>query len=122
MLERFCPSFKTRALLYERTFDMNRYDKNNEICVIPMHRNNLWTNQWMQDPRNIFLQASHYDPSKQYKKSWGSLKIKRGLTLCYSCRRPTHLAKECHGRNPSCLCCQAMDHKVLDCPKMIGRL
>jgi hypothetical protein len=114
MLDRFCPSLKTRALLDERTFDMNRSNKNNERYVIPMHRKNVWTNEWMQDSRKNFLQASHYDPSAQYRKSWGSLKRKRGLTLCYSCRRPGHLAKECIGRKPSCLCCKAMDHEVLD--------
>ena len=69
MIDRFCPSLKTRALLDDGTFDMNRSDKNNERYVIPMHRKNFWTNQWMQDPRNKFLQASHHDPSMQYKKS-----------------------------------------------------
>jgi hypothetical protein len=122
MFDRFCPSLKTRALIDERKFDMNRYDKYNDRYVIPMHRKNLWTNKWMQDPRNKVLQASHYDPSVQYKKSWGSLKRKRGLTLCYSCKRPSPLAKECTGRNPSFLCCKAMDHEVLDCPRMIARL
>jgi hypothetical protein len=68
MLDRFCHSLKTRALLYERTFDMNRSDKNNERYVIPMHRKNFWTDQWMQDPRNKFLQASHYDPSNHTRK------------------------------------------------------
>jgi hypothetical protein len=87
-----------------------------------MHRKSFWTNQWMQDPRKKLLQAIPYDPSTQYKKSWVSLKRKRGLTLCYNCRRPGHLAKECLGRNPSCLCCRAMDHEVLDCPRMIARL
>ena len=47
MLDRFHPSLKTRALLDERRFDMNRYGKNNDKCVIPMHRKNVWTNQWM---------------------------------------------------------------------------
>jgi hypothetical protein len=122
MLDRFCPSLKTRALLDERKFDMNRSDKNNERYVIPMHRKNFWTNQWMQDPRKKFLQASHHDPSAQYKKSWGSWKRKRGLTLCYSCRRPGHLAKEFPGRNPSFLYCKAMDHEVLDFPRMITRI
>jgi hypothetical protein len=122
MLDRFCPSLKTRALLDERMFYMNRSDKYNDRYVMPMHRKNFLTNQWMQDPRMKFLQASHYDPSVHYKKSWGSLKRKRGLTLCYSYRRPRHLAKECPGRNPSFLCCKAMDHELLDCPRMIARL
>jgi hypothetical protein len=122
MLDKFCLSLKTRALLDKRKFDMNRSDRNSERYVIPMHRKSFWTNQWMQDPRKKFLQASPYNPSMQYKKSWGSLKRKRGLTLCYNCRRPGHLAKECPGRNPSCLCCKAMDHEVLDCPRMIARL
>jgi hypothetical protein len=121
-LDRFCPSLKTRALLDKRKFDMNRSNRNSERYVIPMHRKNFWTNQWMQDPRKKFLQASHHDPSVQYKKSWGSWTRKRGLTLCYNCRRPRHLANECPGRNPSCLCCKAMDHEVLDFPRMIARL
>jgi hypothetical protein len=122
MLDRFCPRLKTRALLDDRTFDMDRSDKNNDIYVIPMHRKIFWTNQWMQDRRNKFLQVRHYDPSAQYKKSWGSLKIKRGLTLCYSCIIPGHLAKEFPRRNPSFLYCKAMDNEVLDCPRMITRL
>jgi hypothetical protein len=121
-LDKFCPSLKTRALLDKRKFDMNRSDRSNERYVIPMHRNNFWTNQWMQYPRKKLLQASHHDPSAQYKKSWGSWTRKRGLTLCYNCRRPGHLAKEYPGRNPSCLCCKSMDHEVLDCPRMNSRL
>jgi hypothetical protein len=48
--------------------------------------------------------------------------MKRGLTLCYSCRRPRHLAKEFPGGRPSCLCCKALDHEVLDCTRMIAKL
>jgi hypothetical protein len=58
----------------------------------------------------------------QYIRSWGSFKRKRGLTLYYSCRRLEHLVKECPGRRSSCLYCKAMDHKVLDFPRMIPRL
>jgi hypothetical protein len=76
----------------------------------------------MQDPRKKFLQATHYDPSAQYKKSWGSLKRKRGLTLCYSCRRPGQLSKECPRRNPSCIYFKSMDHEVLYFHRMIARL
>ena len=94
MFDRFCPSFKTRALIDEFFFDMNRSDKYSDRYVIPMHKFFLGTNQWMQDPRKKFLQANRYDPSTQYMKSWGSLRRKRGLTLCYNCRRPRHLAKE----------------------------
>jgi hypothetical protein len=122
MFDKFCPSLKTRAQLEERRFDMNRSDRNNERYVIPMHRKNVWTNKWMQDPRKNFLQVSYCDPSAQYRKGWGSFKRKRGLTLCYSCRRPRHLAKECPGRGPTCLCCKAMDHEVLDFPRMIAKL
>jgi hypothetical protein len=62
ILDRFCPSLKTRALLDERRFDMNRSDKNSDRYVIPMHRKNVWTNKWMQDPRNNLLQIGPYDP------------------------------------------------------------
>jgi hypothetical protein len=120
MLDRFCPSLKTRALLDGRKFD--RSDKNNDRYVIPMHRKNVWTNRWMQDPRKNFLQANYHDPSAQYRRGWGSFKRKRGLTLCYSCRKLGHLAKECPGGRTSCLCCKALDHEVLDCPRMIARL
>ena len=68
MFHRFSPSFKTRAQLEERRFDMNRSNKNNEIYVIPMHRKNVWTNKWMQDPRKNFLQVSYCDPNAQYRK------------------------------------------------------
>jgi hypothetical protein len=122
MFDKICPSLKTRALIEERRFDMIRSDKNNERYVIPMHRKNVWTNEWMQDPRNNFLQVRYHDPSAQYRRGWGSFKRKRGLTLCYSCRRPGHLAKEFPGRRPSCLCCKAMDHEVLDFPRMIAKV
>jgi hypothetical protein len=122
MFDRFFPSLKTRAQLEEKRFDMNRSDRNSERYVIPMHRKNFWTNKWMQDPRKIFLQVHHCDPSAQYMKGWGSFKRKRGLTLCYSCRRPRHLAKECHGRGPICLCCKAIGHEVLDYPRMISKV
>jgi hypothetical protein len=55
MFDRFYPSFKTRALIDERKFDMNRSDKYSDRYVIPMHRKNFGTNQWMQDPRKKFL-------------------------------------------------------------------
>jgi hypothetical protein len=122
MFDRFCPSLKTRAQLEERRFDMNKSDRNNERYVIPMHRKNFWTNKWMQDPRKNFLQVHHCDPSAQYRKGWGSFKRKRGLTLCYSCRRPGHLAKECPGTGPICLCCKVVGHEVLDCPRMIAKV
>ena len=55
MFNNIYPSLKTRALIQERRFDKSRYDKNSERYVIPMHRNNVWTNEWMQDPRKNFL-------------------------------------------------------------------
>jgi hypothetical protein len=122
MFDRFGPSLKPRALIEERKFDMSRSDKHNDRYVIPMHRKNVWTNKWMQDPRKNFLQANYHDPGAQYRRSWGSFKRKRGLTLCYGCRKPGHLAKDCPGGKPSCLCCKALDHEVLDFPRMIAKL
>ena len=122
MFDKIFPSLKTRALIEERRFHISRSDKNSERYVIPMHRKNVWTNKWMEDPRKNFLQVSYHDPSAQYMKGWGSFKRKRGLTLCYSCRRPRHLAKECPSRRSSCLCCKSMDHEVLDFPRMIAKV
>jgi hypothetical protein len=77
MFDKVFPSLKTRALIHERRFDVSRSNKNSERYVIPMHRKNVWTNKWMQDPRNNLLQVNPYDPSAQYKKGWGSFKRKR---------------------------------------------
>jgi hypothetical protein len=63
MFDRFCPSLKTRSPIYERRLYMSRSNKNSEIYIIPMHRNNVWTNKWMQDPRKNLLRVSFYDPS-----------------------------------------------------------
>jgi hypothetical protein len=63
MFNKVCPTLETRVLIDERRFDMTRSDNNNERYVIPMHRKNVWTNKWMQDPRNNFLQVSYHDPS-----------------------------------------------------------
>ena len=50
MFDRFFPRLKTKELIDERRFDMSRSDRNNQRYVIPMHRKNVWTNKWMQDP------------------------------------------------------------------------
>jgi hypothetical protein len=123
MFDIFCPSLKNRAQLEERV-DLNKFDRNREKYVIPMHRKNFWTNKWMQEPRKNFcrLQVQHCDPSAQYRKGWGSFKIKRGLTLCYNCRRSGHLAKECPGTGPICLCCKFIGHEVEDFPRMIAKV
>jgi hypothetical protein len=92
--EKKIPRLRIRAQIYEIRFDMSTSDKNSERYVIPMHRKNVWTNKWMQDPRKNFLQFSYYDLSAQYMKSWGSFQRKRILTLCYSCKIPRHIAKE----------------------------
>jgi hypothetical protein len=70
MFDKVCPSLKTRAQLDETIFDMSRSDRNNERYVIPMHRKNVYTTKWMQDPRKTFFQVSYCDPSAQYMKGW----------------------------------------------------
>jgi hypothetical protein len=45
MIDRFCPSLKTGALIDETSFDKIRSDKNHERHVIPMHRKYVWTNK-----------------------------------------------------------------------------
>jgi hypothetical protein len=122
MFDRLCPSLKNRALIDERKFDMNRYDKYNDRYVIPMYRKNVCTNKWMQDPEKNLLQVNPDDPSAQYKGNWGSFIRKTRSTLYYSCRKLGHLAKKFPGRRPSCLFCKAMDHEVLDCPRMIAKI
>jgi hypothetical protein len=75
--DKICSSLKTRAVIDKRIFDISKSDKNSEKYVIPMHRENVWTNEWMQDPRKNLLQVNYYDPSAQYRKIWGSIKRKR---------------------------------------------
>ena len=53
MFDRFCPSLKTRAQL-EEIVDLNKFDRNREKYVIPMHIKNFWTNKWMQEPGKNF--------------------------------------------------------------------
>jgi hypothetical protein len=63
MFDKFCLSLKTRALIDEKRFDMSRSDKICERYVISMHRENVWTNNWLQDPRNKCFHVSYHDPS-----------------------------------------------------------
>jgi hypothetical protein len=118
MSDRFCPSLKDRAQL-EEIINLNR-----ERYIIPMHRKKFWTNKWMQESRIVFCRmwVHHYDFSAQYRRGSRSFKIKRGLTLCYNCRIPRHLAKEFLGTYPICICCKAIGHEVEDCPRMIAKV
>jgi hypothetical protein len=123
MFDGFCRSLETRARLEERV-DLNKFDRNREKYVIPMHRNNFWTNKWMQEPRKNFcrLQIQHCDPSALYRRGWGSFKRKRGLTLCYNCRISGHLAKEFPGTGSICICCKSIGQEVEDFPRMIAKV
>jgi hypothetical protein len=123
MFNRLCPSLKNRAQL-EESLDLNKIDRNEERYVIPMHRKTFWSNKWMQEPGNNFLilHVQHCDPSPQYMRGWETYNRKRGLTPCYNCRRPRHLAKECPVIGPICLCCKIVGHEVEDCPKMISKV
>jgi hypothetical protein len=49
----FCPSLKDTTQLKERV-DMSKFNENEEIYVIPMHRKGFGTNKWMQEPRFFF--------------------------------------------------------------------
>jgi hypothetical protein len=55
-------------------------------------------------------------------RGWGTYKRKRGLKLCYNCRRPRHIEKEFPGTCPICLCCKIVGHEVEDCPRMIAKV
>jgi hypothetical protein len=54
MFDRFCSILNVRAQIEER-FDLNKFDRNREKYVIPIHRKKFWTNKWMQEPRKIFF-------------------------------------------------------------------
>ena len=41
VFDRYYPNLKTRALIDERKFDMNKSDKYNDRYVITMHRKNV---------------------------------------------------------------------------------
>jgi hypothetical protein len=114
---------KAKAQLEERV-DLNKIYRNEEIYVISVHRKNFWTNKWMQEPRQNFcrLQVQHYYSSAQHRRSWETYKRKRGLALCYNCRRPRQIAKEFPGTGPICLCCNIVGHEVDDCPRMIAKV
>jgi hypothetical protein len=116
---------KSRAQLKER-LDLSKFNENEEIFVIHMHRKRFWTNKWMQEPRIVFcrLQVQHYNlrGSAQYRRGWGTFKRKRGLTLCYNCRRPGHIAKECSEVVLICLCCKFIGHEVEGCPRIIAKV
>jgi hypothetical protein len=58
----------------------------------------------------------------QYMKGWRLFKRRRGLTLCYNCRRPGHLAKEFPSIGPICLCYKVIGHKVEEFPRMIDKV
>jgi hypothetical protein len=60
MFDIFCHNLKARAQFEERV-DLNKFDRNRERYVIPMHRKSFWTNKWMQEPRKNFcrLQVQH---------------------------------------------------------------
>ena len=47
---------------------------------------------------------------------------KRGLTLCYNYRILGHIAKECLGIGPICLCCKVVDREVLDFSRIIAKV
>jgi hypothetical protein len=74
MSNRFCPSLKTRAQLEEKRLGMNRSDKNSERYVISMHRKNVWTNKWMQEPRNNFYRLVTVISVRSTEKVGGHLK------------------------------------------------
>jgi len=64
MSNRFCPSLKTRAQLEERRLNMSRSDKNSARYVIPMHRNNVWTNKYN-------AQSNHNTGYTWFTPMWG---------------------------------------------------
>jgi hypothetical protein len=42
--------------------------------------------------------------------------------LCYNCRRPGHLAKECPKVGPICLYYKVIGHDFEDCPRIIAKV
>jgi hypothetical protein len=61
-------------------------------------------------------------PVRSIEEVGERLKEKRGLTLCYNCRRLGHIAKECPSTGPICIFCKIIGHEVEDCPRMIAKV
>jgi hypothetical protein len=53
MFDSLCSSLESSEYI-EQGIDLNKFDRNRERYVIPMHRKKFWTNKWTQEPRKNF--------------------------------------------------------------------
>lgn len=42
--------------------------------------------------------------------------------MCSNCNQPGHLARDCQNATTTCKYCHAIDHVILECPRLMAKM